>query len=72
MPYNTLASHAMPRPMAKITTVRRSTFRSDAAENSKLYFLSENQVLTPIINIKNGNTRSVGVSPCHSACRRGA
>ncbi len=25
-----------------------------------------------MMNIKNGNTRSVGVSPFHVACRRGA
>ncbi len=29
-------------------------------------------VETPMINIKNGNTRSVGVKPCHDACLNGA
>ncbi len=27
---------------------------------------------TPTMNRKNGNTRSVGVQPCHSECNSGA
>ena len=27
---------------------------------------------TPMMNIKNGNTRSVGVNPSHEACFKGA
>jgi len=62
----------MPMPMAKITMVRRMIFTKEGHENVKSYFLSEKYVDMPIMNIKNGNTRSVGVRPFHSAWRRGA
>lgn len=29
-------------------------------------------ILTPMMNMKNGNTKSVGVKPSHSAWRNGA
>ena len=30
-----------------------------------------NGIAVPIIKIKNGKTKSVGVQPCHSACAKG-
>jgi len=45
---------------------------SAGPENSKLYLRSEYHIATPEIKRKEGNTRSVGVHPCHGACRSGA
>ena len=67
MPYMNLLNHAMPKPMAKMTTVRMAIFLAAAQENSKLYFRKEKYVLTPMMNMKKGNTKSVGVNPFHSA-----
>ena len=42
-------------------------FMPAARLNSKLYFFREMYVEIPMMNMKNGNTRSVGVRPFHSA-----
>ena len=34
-------------------------------------FLYENTIDMPTMNKKNGNTKSVGVYPCHGACKKG-
>src|SRR4028119_425971 len=36
-----------------------------------MYFDSEKDIAQPTINRKKGNTKSVGVQPCHSACSSG-
>lgn len=35
------------------------------------YFENEKNIDTPTMNRKNGKTISVGVAPCHLACKRG-
>ena len=47
--------------------VRFRIFMPAARLNSKLYFFREMYVEIPMMNMKNGNTRSVGVRPFHSA-----
>ena len=41
------------------------------ARGLKLYFRSEKNMETPMMNIKNGNTKSVGVRPFQRACSKG-
>ena len=36
-----------------------------------MYFDSEKDIAQPTMNRKKGNTKSVGVQPCHSACSSG-
>jgi hypothetical protein len=36
-----------------------------------VYFDSEKDIAQPTMNRKKGNTKSVGVQPCHSACSSG-
>ena len=46
--------------------------RSFAKEDDSTIFENDIAMLTPTINKKKGKTRSVGVQPCHLACRNGA
>ena len=62
----------MPMLIKKIIIARFSIFPADSFEKVKSYFRKEKNMETPIINIKKGNTRSVGVSPFQAACRKGA
>ena len=56
--------------MIKISTVRLITFCQ------KIFFSSSrgitNAMALPTANKKNGNTKSVGVTPCQPACSNGA
>jgi len=65
-------NQAIPNPTRYSNTVRFTILRIAEPLASKLYFLREINVEMPMINIKNGNTRSVGVSPFHCACPSGA
>ena len=65
-------NHAIAMPIKKITIVRRSIFIRHVRESVKSYFFSEKYVEMPIMYMKKGNTRSVGVRPFHSAWARGA
>lgn len=58
-------------PAAKMRATLLRMRKSEDPENSKLYFLSEYHIATPAMKRKEGNTRSVGVQPCHEACLRG-
>ena len=69
---NETPSHDRPKPIRNITNVRFSIFLSVGTENSKLNFRNEIKVEIPIMNMKNGKIRSVGVNPFHSACLNGA
>lgn len=61
-------------PIAKSNTERRTTLRTIGpwAESASIRFRSASAIDTPTRNKKNGNTRSVGVHPCHSAWSSGA
>lgn len=52
--------------------VRFTIFFATGIDNTKFDLYKEKYIDIPIINIKNGNTKSVGVSPLHAACRSGA
>ena len=58
-----MESQLMPIPIRKMITVRLRIFKPAGTLKVKLYFLKEMYVEIPIMNIKNGNTRSVGVNP---------
>jgi hypothetical protein len=47
-------------------------FTNNGNDNLNSNFLNEINVEIPIINIKNGKIKSVGVKPCHGACASGA
>src|SRR5437667_878408 len=60
-------------PSAKMITLRRRTFATMAPRGA---FPARRRprasgMATPTMNRKNGKIRSVGVQPCHSACRSG-
>jgi len=55
------------RPNEKIVNILTKIFFVISEERVKSIFFSENRMATPTINKKKGNTRSVGVHPCHSA-----
>lgn len=59
-------------PMENNNVVRRKIFQPASADHLCSNFPKENHMETPIINIKEGKTRSVKVKPCQIACRRGA
>ena len=59
-------------PMVKIVMVRQTTFLNKGPHLQNSYFSKENRIETPMINRKNGKTKSVSVHPCHWAWRRGA
>ena len=65
-------NQAMASPTRKRETVRRSILRQPSADHLPPYLRSEAHADTPMMNMKNGKTRSVGVSPVHSAWRSGA
>src|SRR5690554_7130502 len=58
-------------PMRKITNVRFTIFQTLTFDAWKLYLRSDKNVDIPMINIKKGNAKSVGVNPCQSACFNG-
>ena len=60
-----------PNPTRNINTVRLNTFVTLSFDSLKLYFRSEKNMETPVMNIKNGNTKSVGVRPFQRACSKG-
>jgi len=62
----------MNMPTRMIPNVRVIIFFSTVAVGLKSYRCSERNVVIPIMNMKNGNTRSVGVRPHHEACLSGA
>ncbi len=53
-------------------TVRLKIFPSTLLFPICLYLGIEKLIALPTTNIKVGNTRSVGVKPCHCACNKGA
>lgn len=58
-------------PMAKISAVRVATLRQNADDPCSRRRGSTSASALPTANRKNGNTRSVGVQPCHAACASG-
>ena len=58
--------------MRNSNTVRRTILSMRGPLIEKLNLRNEKYIDTPITNMKNGNTRSVGVSPIHSAWLNGA
>jgi hypothetical protein len=60
------------RPIMKIRNVLRTIFETHFFVGRNSNFWRERNVDIPMMNMKNGNTRSVGVKPFHSACRKGA
>ena len=67
-----MESQLIPMPIKKMMIVRLSIFKPAGILKVKSYFRKEMYVEIPMINMKKGNTRSVGVKPIHSACLRGA
>ena len=65
-------NQAIANPIAKITIVRRMIFHATAPDSRKSNFLNDIYVDIPMMNMKNGKTRSVGVRPIHSAWPSGA
>jgi hypothetical protein len=59
------------RPSRKITVARRSTRRARPGSSRSMPGPSASGIETPTTKRKNGKTMSVGVHPCHSACRSG-
>src|SRR5450759_6029131 len=59
-------------PSKKINNVLLNIFRKKAASLTIRYLSSEKLIALPTANKKEGNTRSVGVKPCHVACSKGA
>ena len=62
----------MAKPTKKIKTARFFTFQKLVFVSLKSYLRNEKNIETPMINIKKGKTKSVGVNPFHSAWRNGA
>src|SRR5665811_1376360 len=58
-------------PSKKINNVLLNIFRKKAASLTIRYLSSEKLIALPTANKKEGNTRSVGVKPCHVACSKG-
>src|ERR1035437_7138636 len=59
-------------PSKKINNVLLNIFLKKAASLTIRYLSSEKLIALPTANEKEGNTRSVGVKPCHVACSKGA
>ena len=59
-------------PMSINKIVRRTTLRAVSRLHRYPNFENEKAIDTPMMKRKKGNTRSVGVHPCHSAWRKGA
>jgi hypothetical protein len=74
VPKSNRGNAAMKRPRAKrITDLRTMCARSWLLESPRWRRLpKEKGMATPTIKRKKGKMRSVGVHPCHWACRRGA
>ena len=66
-----MPNHCTIQPMRNRMTERRTIFHNKPPFQVKLNLRSEKYMATPITNMKKGNTRSVGVSPIHSACSKG-
>lgn len=62
----------MKTPMRKIKSTRRPVRTSASLLNVVWFLWKEKKRDAPTAKRKKGNTRSAGVHPCHSACRRGA
>ncbi|MNM94319.1 hypothetical protein D3C81_1067170 [compost metagenome] len=60
------------RPIAKIKTVRLSTFFQKTAGPASCKRGITKDIAFPTANRKNGKTRSVGEHPCQVACLSGA
>ena len=58
-------------PIAKISTVRFRIFHASGALSRKSNLRSEINVEIPMMNMKKGKTRSVGVRPFHDECSSG-
>src|SRR5690606_18437095 len=59
-------------PKLKMTTNRRIIRNPNALDQENSDLRNEKNIAAPTINKKKGNTRSVGVQPCQSACWNGA
>ncbi|MCX5832365.1 MAG: hypothetical protein NT140_10870 [Deltaproteobacteria bacterium] len=57
--------------MRKIIIVRQTTFRASALVKRCWADLWAYHIEVPTMKRKEGNTRSVGVKPCHAAWRNG-
>mgnify|MGYP000044158319 CR=1 FL=1 len=60
------------KPIKNIIKPRFNIFKNCSGDALKSLFLKEKNIAEPMMNKKNGKTKSVGVAPCQSACNKGA
>lgn len=60
-------TNAMARPMPQSKKARLAILRAHSLDQEKLNLRSERYVVMPMMNMNEGNTRSVGVRPNQSA-----